>query len=56
MYCFMQALPFSDALKLFGYLKDWTHNPDTVSHLAGTYLKKLPCRVSCKLSAAMGEK
>lgn len=27
----MQALPFSDALKLLAYLKDWTLNPDKVS-------------------------
>uniref|UniRef100_A0A7N0ZT30 Small-subunit processome Utp12 domain-containing protein n=1 Tax=Kalanchoe fedtschenkoi TaxID=63787 RepID=A0A7N0ZT30_KALFE len=26
----LQALPFSDALKLMSYLKDWTDNPDTI--------------------------
>lgn len=30
----MQALPFSDALKLISYLKDWTSNPDKVGFSA----------------------
>ena len=29
-YTHVQALPFSDALKLLAYLKDWTLNPDKV--------------------------
>lgn len=30
----VQALPFSDALKLISYLKDWTSNPDKVGFSA----------------------
>lgn len=37
IFCYMQALPFSDALKLIGYLKDWADNLDMVSHLVGAY-------------------
>lgn len=58
----MQALPFSDALKLLSYLKDWILNPDKVLEaLAGreacvayfyflfSYLNKLVFQVAYML-------
>lgn len=36
----MQALPFSDALKLLSHLKDWILNPDKV-------LETLAVREAC---------